>query len=61
MLKKVSRITAGIMCVIAVAFFMYAINHPEAGFPWSNSVTYAIYIIYLLVMLLLFIAPFGRK
>lgn len=61
MSKKVSRIAAGIMCVIAVGFFLYAINHPEVGFPWSNMVTYVIYIIYLLVMILLFIAPFGRK
>lgn len=61
MSKKGSRIIAGIMCVIAVVFFLYAINHPEASFPWSNMVTYAIYTIYLLVMLLLFIAPFRSK
>lgn len=61
MSKKCSRIIAGIMCVIAVMFLLYAINHPEASFPWSNMVTYTIYTIYLLVMLLLSIAPFHRK
>lgn len=61
MSKKISRITAGIMCVISVVFFLYALNHPQAGFPWHNSITYAIYTIYLLIMILLFIAPFGKK
>lgn len=25
----------------------YALNHPEASFPWSNSISYTIYISYL--------------
>ncbi|MEG1593719.1 MAG: hypothetical protein RR350_04855 [Oscillibacter sp.] len=31
------------MMLIAVIFILYAVTHPQASFPWSNAVTYAIY------------------
>ena len=49
------------MLAAAVVFFWYAGNHPEAGFPWSNTVTYVLYGVYALVMIVLFAAPFKRK
>ena len=55
--KKKSRIIALIMLVVAIAFFAFAISHPTAGFPWSNAITYFIYAVYILIMVLLFIAP----
>ena len=55
--KKKSRIIASIMLIAAIAFFIYAITHPTASFPWSNTITYFIYAVYILIMVLLFIAP----
>ena len=61
-MKKISaRIIASIMLVIAITFFIYALNHPEATFPWSNTITYAIYVIYFSIMCILFIVPFKHK
>ncbi|MCM1186949.1 MAG: hypothetical protein NC251_07700 [Lachnoclostridium sp.] len=57
MSKKKARIIAGIMLVFAIGFFVYALTHPTASFPWSNAVTYFIYALYLLLMMALFLAP----
>ncbi len=45
-----------VMLVVAIVFILYALTHPEASFPWSNTITYKIYGIYVLIMVLLFIA-----
>lgn len=60
MKKKTSRIVGVIMLAVAIAFFVFALGHPEAGFPWSNTVTYIIYAVYLVVMVILLVAPFKR-
>ena len=60
MTKKISRIIAVIMLIIAVCFLSFALTHPEASFPWSNSVTYIIYIIYVVIMIVFFAAPFKK-
>ncbi|MCM1327012.1 MAG: hypothetical protein NC094_09425 [Bacteroidales bacterium] len=57
MSKKKVRIIAGVMLIFAIGFFVYALTHPTASFPWSNVVTYFIYALYLLLMMALFIAP----
>lgn len=49
------------MLVIAVAFVVYALGHPEASFPLSNVITLGIYIVYLVAMIVLFIAPFKKR
>lgn len=59
--KKESRITALIMLICAIVFIVFAVTHPESSFPWNNAVTYSIYAVYTLTMLILFIAPFKRK
>jgi transposase-like protein len=59
--KKVSRIIATAMLILAVAFLGYALNHPEGAFPWSNTVTFILYGVYVAVMVILFIAPFKKK
>ena len=46
------------MLIAAVAFFVYALGHPEASFPWGSGATYTLYEAYALLMLLLFAAPF---
>lgn len=59
MRKKAARTAALIMLLAAVAFVVFALNNPQAGFPWSNTVSYTIYGAYAAVMLVLFLAPFG--
>lgn len=59
--KKKSRIIASIMLIVAIAFFVFAITHPTASFPWSNTITYFIYAVYVVIMVLLFIAPHKRE
>lgn len=61
MSKKVSRIIGGIMLILAVAFLFVALGHPEMSFPWGNGITYTLYAIYALIMVVLFIAPFKKK
>ena len=61
MRKKISRIIAVMMLIFAVIFIVYALNHPEASFTWDNSITYAIYVLYGIIMMFMFIAPFRGK
>lgn len=35
-----------VLSAAAVIFFLYALNNPQASFPWSNSVSYALYALY---------------
>ena len=59
--RTISRIIASIMLMIAIAFFVYAVTHPTGSFPWSLEVTYFVYSVYLLTMVLLFVAPFKKR
>ena len=43
MTKKSSRIVAVIMLIIAIIFFVVALNNPQASFPWNNIITYILY------------------
>ena len=61
MTKKYSSIFAAIMLVIAFGFIFIVLNYPQASFPWSNAITYILYGIYVVIMVVLFIAPFKKK
>lgn len=61
MTKKISRIIGLVMLMVAVVFIVFAMGHPEMSFPWSNAVTYALYIVYLVAMVIFFVAPFKKK
>ena len=61
MTKKYSRIIAAIMLVIAIVFIFIALNNPQASFPWSNTITYILYGLYVVIIVALFIAPFKKK
>lgn len=61
MTRKHSRIIAVIMLITAVVFIVIALNNPQAGFPWNNTITYSLYGIYAVVMTVMFIAPFRRN
>ena len=57
MTKKISRIIGSIMLVIAIAFLVFALNHPEMSFPWSNTITWVLYGLYAIVTVVLLVAP----
>lgn len=61
MKKSVSRIIGLVMSVIAIAFVVFALNHPEMSFPWSNTVTWVLYGLYAIVTVMLLIAPTKKK
>ena len=61
MKKNVSRIIGLIMAVIAIIFVVFALNHPEMSFPWSNTITWVLYGVYAVVTVVLLIAPTKKK
>ena len=61
MTKKTSRKLGLLLLVLAVCFVVYALGHPECSFPWSSSITYTIYLVYLLLTVAFLWAPFGKK
>ena len=61
MTKRACRKLGLLLLVLAVCFVVYALGHPTGSFLWSNSVTYAIYLGYLLVTAAFLWAPFGKK
>ena len=61
MKKSTSRIVGLVMLIIAVAFIMFAVNHPEMSFPWNNTVTWLLYGFDVLVTIVLLIAPKLKK
>ena len=61
MKKSISRIIGVIMLIVAIVFIMFALNHPEKSFPWSNTITWLLYGVYFLVTVVLLIAPKMKK
>ena len=61
MKKSASRIVGLVMLIIAVAFTVFALNHPEMSFPWNNTITWLLYGLYVLVTVVLLIAPKMKK
>lgn len=49
------------MLLAAIGFVCYALNHPEGSLPVSIEVTWVGYIAYLVVMVVLFVAPGGKR
>ena len=61
MKKSTSRIAGLVMLIIAVAFIMFAVSHPEMSFPWNNTIAWLLYGLYVLVTVVLLIAPKMKK
>ncbi len=61
MTRKIARIIGIFMLFAAVIFIIVACNNPQMSFPWSNTVTYMIYIVWLVIMIIFIVAPFGTK
>ena len=61
MKKSISRIIGVIMLIVAIVFIVFALNHPEMSFPWNNTITWLLYGLYVLVTVVLLIAPKMKK
>ena len=61
MKMNVSRIIGLVMVTIAIAFVVFALNHPEMSFPWSNTITWGLYGMYAFVAVIFLIAPTKKK
>ena len=59
--KSISRIIGVIMLIVAFVFIMFALNHPEKSFPWNNTITWLLYGVYFLVIVVLLIDPKMKK
>ena len=59
--KSISRIIGVIMLIVAIVFIVLALNHPEKSFPWNNTITWLLYGLYILVTVMLLIAPKTKK
>lgn len=53
--RKVFLCISVLMFIFAIGFVIYALNNPQASFPWSNSITYAIYFGYFIAMVVFFV------
>ncbi len=53
--KKLRRLTAILMLAAAAAFIIFALNNPQASFPWDNYFSYFLYALYISIILFLFI------
>lgn len=53
MRKYISKIIGIIMAIGGIIFFVFALHHPEKSFPWSNAVTYFLYLVYIGVTIFL--------
>ena len=49
-IKRMFLMIGAIMLIFAIGFVIYALNNPQASFPWTNTVTYSIYAVYFIVM-----------
>ena len=47
MKRKILLSVSIVMLVFAAGFVIYALNNPQSGFPWSNGITYTIYLVYI--------------
>ena len=61
MKRSISKIIGLTMLIIAIVFIMFALNHPEKSFPWSNTITWLLYGVSFLVTVVLLIAPKIKK
>jgi len=49
------------MILIAVVFIVYALNNPQASFPWGNNISYIIYITYAIVTTVCLLLALRKK
>lgn len=59
--EKSRRIAGAVMLGAALLFFIYALGHLEGSFAMENSTTYLLYLVFLVVALLLVLAPKKKR
>jgi len=61
-MKRKTYLCVGIaMLLLAIGFIIYAFNNPQVSFPWNNSITYTIYAIYAIAIIICFILALRKK
>lgn len=55
MKTKILKYISIFMMIVAVIFVVIAFIHPEFAWPWSNTITYIIYGMYLFIMSVTFV------
>ena len=56
-MRGILKTIGWVMLAVAIAFVAFAFSHPEASFPWSNSITYTIYRLYAITMVVFILIP----
>lgn len=60
MIRNIYRIISFIMLLIMIAFVFYALNNPQASFSFNNTITYAFYGVYVVLMIIFFVKSFKK-
>jgi uncharacterized membrane protein len=53
--SKVFLLIGIVLFLVMIIFVIYALNHPEASWPWDNSITYLFYLFYFIITISMFI------
>jgi membrane-bound acyltransferase YfiQ involved in biofilm formation len=59
--RKIFLVISISMLLLAIGFIWYALNHPEMSFPWNNNITYSIYLVYIVIMIICFLISKRKK
>ncbi len=49
------------MVLAAIVFISYSLVHPEASWPIRTGITNMIYLLYIIIMVMMFIAAFIKR
>ena len=55
MKPKILFVISVIMLLFAAGFVVYALSNPQGSFPWSNTITYTLYLVYVSIMVICFV------
>ena len=61
MKRKIFLKISIVMLLFAAGFIIYALSNPQASFPWGNTITYAIYLVYIGIMIGFFVLSRSKR
>jgi len=61
MVTKILLYASAVIFLAATGFVIYTHNNPQASFPWSNTVTFSVYAVYIIVMIVCYVLYKRRK
>ena len=44
--KSISRVIACVMLLAGIGFVLFALHHPQLSWPWGNTVSYFLYLVF---------------